>query len=65
MSRSLHALLLGSVAVLALAGPAIAAGPSAAQSQSNQPGPSSDTLLNAASDTANWMLPAGNYSDNR
>lgn len=65
MLRSLHTMLLGSAAVFALAGPAIAAGPSEAQSQSNQSGPSSDALLNAASDTANWILPAGNYSDNR
>ena len=30
-----------------------------------QPGPSSDALLNAGSDSSNWVLPAGDYSGNR
>jgi alcohol dehydrogenase (cytochrome c) len=45
-----------------LAGAAAFALPGVAFSQS---GPSSSALLKAQSDSANWILPAGNYSGNR
>ena len=45
-----------------LAGAAAFALPAAAFSQS---GPSSSALLKAQSDSANWILPAGNYTGNR
>ena len=45
-----------------LAGAAAFALPGAAFSQS---GPSSSALLKAQSDSANWILPAANYSGNR
>jgi alcohol dehydrogenase (cytochrome c) len=58
------------LAAVLLAGSALATMPGAASAQ-NAPaaqavsGPTSQDLLNAASDSADWMLPAGNYSDNR
>ena len=49
---------LAGVAIFVLTGSAITA-------NSTNSGPTSEDLLNAAKDTANWILPAGNYSGNR
>ncbi|MGH7225816.1 MAG: PQQ-binding-like beta-propeller repeat protein, partial [Gemmataceae bacterium] len=58
MLRSMQATLLAGVAIFVLTGSAIAA-------NSTNSAPTSKDLVNAAKDTANWMLPAGNYSGNR
>jgi len=58
MLRSMQSTLLAGVAIVVLTGSAVAA-------NSTSSGPTSKDLLNAAKDTANWMLPAGNYSGNR
>ena len=58
MLRSMQATLLAGVAIVVLTGSAVAA-------NSTSSGPTSEDLLNAAKDMANWMLPAGNYSGNR
>jgi alcohol dehydrogenase (cytochrome c) len=57
-------------AMMLLAGAALAAIPRAGLAGNAPParaasGPTSQDLLNAASDSANWMLPAGNYRGNR
>jgi alcohol dehydrogenase (cytochrome c) len=56
--RSKTSLLIGAL----LAGAAMFVLPRAAFSQA---GPSSSALLKAQSDSANWILPAGNYTGNR
>ncbi len=58
------------LAMMLLAGAALAAIPGAGLAQNAPParavsGPTSQDLLNAASDSADWMLPAGNYSGDR
>ncbi|MGE5158589.1 MAG: pyrroloquinoline quinone-dependent dehydrogenase [Gemmatimonas sp.] len=64
MLLSLRTTLLTSVASFAMIGSALAAS-DPTQAQSVQGGPSSQAFVNAAKDTANWILPAGDYSGNR
>lgn len=54
MTHTLRNALLAGVAVLAVPGIGLA-----------QTGPSAETLVKAAGDSASWMLPAGNYTGNR
>lgn len=71
MLRSLQMALMASAAVVAFTGSGLAAsdtsqpGSRQPQASSGQSGPSSQALVDAAKDTANWILPAGDYSDNR
>ena len=70
MMRPTQTMLLAGVAVLAAVGIASAQSSSSppatsSPSASSSSGPSSQALLDAAKDSANWILPAGNYSGNR
>ncbi|MDE2063223.1 MAG: PQQ-binding-like beta-propeller repeat protein, partial [Bradyrhizobium sp.] len=71
MLRSLQMALMASAAVVAFTGSGLAASDTSQpesrqpQASSGQSGPSSQALVDAAKDTANWILPAGDYSDNR
>ena len=56
MMHTFHATLLAGVAILVVAG--LSLGQTAS-------GPSSENLLNAEKDRANWILPARSYSGNR